>query len=60
MPSYYGIHASDPRSRPERKVRGLLVVSDSSVAKAEGRLARLIRSSREVDEVGHSITIFRR
>ncbi|WP_327699492.1 phospholipid carrier-dependent glycosyltransferase [Streptomyces sp. NBC_00459] len=60
VPSYYGIHASDPRSRPERKVRGLLVVSDSSVAKARGRLARLIHSSHEVDEVGHSITIFRR
>ncbi len=42
VPSYYGIHASDPRGRPERKVRGLLVVSDSSVAKARGRLARLI------------------
>ncbi|MDW4905329.1 phospholipid carrier-dependent glycosyltransferase [Streptomyces sp. ADMS] len=60
VPSYYGIHASDPRRQPERKVRGLLVVSDSSAAKAEGRLARLIRDSREVDEVGHSITIFRR
>jgi hypothetical protein len=60
VPSYYGIHASDPRGRPERKVRGLLVVSDSSVAKARGRLARLIHSSHEVDEVGHSITIFRR
>lgn len=60
VPSYYGIHASDPRRQPERKVRGLLVVSDSSAAKAKGRLARLIHSSREVDEVGHSITIFRR
>ncbi|MDX3456422.1 phospholipid carrier-dependent glycosyltransferase [Streptomyces sp. ME02-8801-2C] len=60
VPSYYGIHASDPRHRPERKVHGLLVVSDSSVAKARGRLARLIHTSREVDEVGHSITIFRR
>ncbi|NEA68217.1 phospholipid carrier-dependent glycosyltransferase [Streptomyces sp. SID12488] len=60
VPSYYGIHASDPRGRPERKVRGVLVVSDSSVAKARGRLARLIHSSHEVDEVGHSITIFRR
>ena len=60
VPSYYGIHASDPRRQPERKVRGLLVVSDSSVAKATGRLAVLIHSSHEVDEVGHSITIFRR
>nr|WP_063794204.1 glycosyltransferase family 39 protein [Streptomyces graminilatus] len=60
VPSYYGIHASDPRRQPERKVRGLLVVSDSSVAKARGRLARLIHHSHEVGEVGHSITIFRR
>ncbi|MDQ0936321.1 ArnT family glycosyltransferase [Streptomyces turgidiscabies] len=60
VPSYYGIHASDPRRQAERRVRGLLVVSDSSVAKARGRLARLIHSSHEVDEVGHSITIFRR
>lgn len=60
VPSYYGIHASDPRRQPEGKVHGLLVVSDSSVAKAQGRLARLIHSSHEVDEVGHSITIFRR
>jgi hypothetical protein len=41
-------------------VRGLLVVSDSSLAKARGRLALLLRDSRAVDEVGHSITIFRR
>ncbi|MDX3747043.1 phospholipid carrier-dependent glycosyltransferase [Streptomyces sp. AK08-02] len=60
VPAFYGIHASDPRGRPERKVRGLLVVSDSSVAKARGPLARLIHSSHEVDEVGHSITIFHR
>ncbi|GAA0317584.1 phospholipid carrier-dependent glycosyltransferase [Streptomyces turgidiscabies] len=60
VPAFYGIHASDPRKQPERKVRGLLVVSDSSVAKARGPLARLIHSSHEVDEVGHSITIFRR
>ncbi|MEH0416473.1 ArnT family glycosyltransferase [Streptomyces sp. B21-083] len=60
VPAFYGIHASDPRRQPERKVRGLLVVSDSSVAKARGPLARLIHSSHEVDEVGHSITIFHR
>jgi hypothetical protein len=45
---------------PVDDVRGLLVVSDSSVAKAKGRLAELIDSSRPVDEVGHSITIYRR
>ncbi|WP_239158181.1 phospholipid carrier-dependent glycosyltransferase [Streptomyces sp. SID13726] len=60
VPSYYGIEASDPRRVPVDEVRGLLVVSDSSVAKAKGRLAELIDGSRPVDEVGHSITIYRR
>ncbi|MFF7559688.1 ArnT family glycosyltransferase [Streptomyces pseudovenezuelae] len=60
VPSAYGIEASDPREVPAADVRGLLVVSDSSVAKAKGRLAELIDSSRPVDEVGHSITIYRR
>ncbi|MCX4767105.1 phospholipid carrier-dependent glycosyltransferase [Streptomyces sp. NBC_01275] len=60
VPSYYGIHASDPRRAPLDEVRGLLVVSDSAAAKARGRLAQLIDSSRAVDEVGHSITLYRR
>jgi hypothetical protein len=60
VPSYYGIDASDPRRVPLEDVRGLLVVSDSSVAKATGRLAELIDSSRSIDQVGHSITIYRR
>ncbi|WP_406499074.1 phospholipid carrier-dependent glycosyltransferase [Streptomyces sp. NBC_01604] len=59
-PSYYGIHASDPLTVSPDKVRGLLVVSDSAAATAEGPLAALIASSRAVDEVGHSITIYRR
>jgi hypothetical protein len=60
VPSYYGIDASDPRRVNPHQVRGLLVVSDSSVAKARGRLAELIDSSRPIDQVGHSITIYRR
>ncbi|WP_179200219.1 phospholipid carrier-dependent glycosyltransferase [Streptomyces sp. NRRL B-24085] len=60
LPASYGIEAADPREVPVDEVRGLLVVSDSSVAKAKGRLAELIDSSRAVDEVGHSITIYRR
>lgn len=59
-PSYYGIHASDPLTVSPDEVRGLLVVSDSAVATAEGPLAALIDSSRAVDEVGHSISIYRR
>ncbi|MET8946136.1 phospholipid carrier-dependent glycosyltransferase [Streptomyces sp. NPDC004542] len=60
VPAYYGIHAADPRRAPLSEVHGLLVVSDSSAAKARGRLAELIGSSRPVDDVGHSITIYRR
>jgi 4-amino-4-deoxy-L-arabinose transferase-like glycosyltransferase len=60
VPSYYGIHAADPRRVPADEVHGLLVVSDTSVDKARGELAELIHSSRPVDEVGHSITIYRR
>jgi hypothetical protein len=41
-------------------VRGLLAVSDSAAAKATGRLAELIGGSRPVDDVGHSITLYRR
>ncbi|MEU3488034.1 phospholipid carrier-dependent glycosyltransferase [Streptomyces massasporeus] len=60
VPAFYGIEASDPRRVPVRAVRGLLVVSDSAAAKASGRLAELIGGSRPVDDVGHSITVYRR
>ncbi|MGN9910390.1 ArnT family glycosyltransferase [Phytohabitans sp. LJ34] len=60
VPSWYGITASDPLAVPAGEVRGLLVVSDSSIAKATGPLAELIRTSEPIDSVGHSITIYRR
>ncbi|MER7972651.1 phospholipid carrier-dependent glycosyltransferase [Streptomyces sp. NPDC096080] len=60
VPSYYGIDADDPRTVPVREVHGLLVVSDSAAAKARGRLAELLDSSRPIDDVGHSITVYRR
>ncbi|MGI5430618.1 ArnT family glycosyltransferase [Streptomyces sp. CA-179760] len=60
VPAAYGIEAEDPRGVRGGDVRGLLVVSDSAAAKATGRLAGLIGSSRPVDDVGHSITIYRR
>ncbi|MEU1186407.1 glycosyltransferase family 39 protein [Streptomyces sp. NPDC005859] len=60
VPSSYGIDARDPQRAPVGEVHGLLVVSDSAVAVAKGRLAVLLRSSRPVDEVGHSITLYRR
>jgi hypothetical protein len=60
VPSYYGIDASDPLKVPPNEVHGLLVVSDSWIDKADGRLAALINSGKPIDEVGHSITIYRR
>ncbi|WP_408057611.1 phospholipid carrier-dependent glycosyltransferase, partial [Streptomyces chiangmaiensis] len=60
VPSWYGIHGHDPLQVPPSRVHGLLVVSDTSIAKAEGRLAQLIHGSKAIDDVGHSITIFRR
>ncbi|GGU22993.1 hypothetical protein GCM10010244_56860 [Streptomyces coeruleorubidus] len=61
VPSFYGIRARDPRGVPAGDVwRGVLAVSDSAAAKATGRLAELIGGGRPVDDVGHSITIYRR
>ena len=60
VPAYYGIDANDPLRVPPDHVHGLLVVSDSAIAKADDRLAALIEGSTPIDEVGHSITIYRR
>ncbi|MFB9690674.1 glycosyltransferase family 39 protein [Amycolatopsis plumensis] len=60
VPSFYGIDAADPLAVPPDAVHGLLVVSDSAIAKADGRLAELLRTTTPIDEVGHSITIGRR
>ncbi|WP_086848674.1 phospholipid carrier-dependent glycosyltransferase [Amycolatopsis kentuckyensis] len=60
VPSYYGIDAADPLAVPADAVHGLLVVSDSAIAKADDRLGFLLRTSTPLDDVGHSITIHRR
>jgi hypothetical protein len=60
VPSYYGINAPDPRGVPPNQVHGLLVVSDSWIDKADARLRALIDAAEPIDEVGHSITIYRR
>jgi len=61
LPAAYGITAANPLKVPPGEVHGLLVVSDSSMAKATGRLRTLLSTSGEpVDEVGHSISIYRR
>lgn len=60
VPSRYGIRASDPLAVPPAQVHGLLVVSDSWIAKDDPRLVPLIATSAEVGDVGHAITIFHR
>lgn len=60
VPSWYGIRGRDPLNVSPGEVHGLLAVSDTSIAKAQGRLEELIRGSRAIDDVGHSITVFRR
>jgi hypothetical protein len=60
VPAFYGIDAADPRRVPASRVHGLLVVSDSAAAKARGPLAELLAGSRPVEDVGHSITVYRR
>jgi hypothetical protein len=60
VPSYYGITGRNPLSVSNAEVHGLLVVSDSRVALATGQLKLLIETSTPIDEVGYSITIYRR
>lgn len=60
VPAYYGITSQNPLAVPDAQVHGLLVVSDSRVALATGRLKQLIDTSTPIDDVGHSITIYRR
>jgi Dolichyl-phosphate-mannose-protein mannosyltransferase len=60
VPSYYGIDAADPLTVPESQVHGLLVVSNTERDRADEHLADLIGSSRRLEDVGHSITIFER
>ncbi|WRZ45021.1 phospholipid carrier-dependent glycosyltransferase [Streptomyces sp. NBC_00151] len=60
VPSAYGIDATDPRTVPAARVHGLLVVSDTAIDKADARLKALLAPSGRVEEIGHSITVFRR
>ncbi|SEQ15443.1 phospholipid carrier-dependent glycosyltransferase [Lentzea albida] len=60
VPEHHGIHASDPREAPPDEVKGLLIVSNTAIAKADAELRALVDTSTPIDVVGHSITIFRR
>jgi hypothetical protein len=59
-PSAYGIEWSDPEKVPPDRVRGLLVLSNDAIDKADRRLQNLIDTSTPVEQVGHSMTVFSR
>jgi hypothetical protein len=59
-PAYYGIDSPDPTEVPPDEVRGLLVVSNDRIDKSTFRLRMLMATSTKIDQVGHSMTIFRR
>jgi Dolichyl-phosphate-mannose-protein mannosyltransferase len=59
-PRWYGFDSPDPTRVPPARVRGLLVVSNNRIDKSTARLRMLLATSTRLDEVGHSITIFRR
>ncbi|WIM95237.1 glycosyltransferase family 39 protein [Actinoplanes oblitus] len=60
VPAYYGITAADPYSVPFDRVHGILVVSDSRVALASPKLKQLLDTSTPIDQVGYSMTIYKR
>jgi hypothetical protein len=59
-PAYYIPGSADPLGVPPDRVHGLLVVSNDKIDKADPRLTALLAGSRPLEQVGHSITIFRR
>jgi hypothetical protein len=59
-PVHEGIRYRDPQTVPAGEVHGFLVLSDDAIDKASPQLARLIATSTPIDQVGHSMTVFRR
>ena len=71
-PAYYGIKADNPLKVPADEVRGLIVVSTtclystvcipagSDAAAGRRQLQELLHSSRQIDDVGHAILVYRR
>ncbi|GAA4591235.1 phospholipid carrier-dependent glycosyltransferase [Actinoplanes octamycinicus] len=60
VPAYYGITAAHPYSVPFDQVHGILVVSDSRIALASPKLRQLLDTSTPIDQVGYSMTIYKR
>lgn len=60
VPAYYGIDGRNPLRVPPDQVHGLLVVSDTAIDLADPPLRSLIATATPIDQVGYSITVFRR
>ncbi|WP_045743029.1 phospholipid carrier-dependent glycosyltransferase [Actinoplanes rectilineatus] len=60
VPRYYGIDYRDPYTVRPEEIHGLLVVSDSRVATVTPRLKLMLDGATPIDQVGYSITIYRR
>lgn len=59
-PAWYGIHAMDPNAVPRERVHGLLVVSNDRIGMSTPHLRELLATSTLLEQVGHSISIYRR
>jgi hypothetical protein len=59
-PQYEGIRYRDPEIVPADQVHGFLVLSNDAIDKATPQLAHLVATSTPIDQVGHSMTLFRR
>jgi dolichyl-phosphate-mannose-protein mannosyltransferase len=59
-PQYYIPGSAYPLDLPSGQIHGLLVVSNDAIDKADPPLTALLSGSRPLEQVGHSITIFRR
>jgi len=59
-PAYYIPDSANPLDVAPELVHGLLVVSNNSIDTAGRKLKALLSDSRPLEQVGHSITIFRR
>jgi hypothetical protein len=59
-PAYYGMMAADPEQVSLDKVRGLIVMSNSSIDRGDDWTRELVATSHKIGEVGYSMTIFQR
>ena len=60
FPAYYGIKGRSPlKVRPDQVRGGILVVSDSRIAVPSLAFKSVLDAGTPIDQVGHSITIYR-